>query len=99
MICIKKLMLKEPAAYRAKALTAGMSDKAPRKNEVAWAAVETNIDGVTSPMTLPMWALSLSPLIEKLPSHLNKLDSCGQIQNFTLISIWFYCLCKFDLQL
>jgi hypothetical protein len=35
VICIKKLMLNAPAAYRAKARTAGMSDKAPRKNEVA----------------------------------------------------------------
>ena len=24
--------------------------------------------------------------LEQLPSHLNKLDPCGQLQNFTLIS-------------
>ncbi len=32
VICMMKFMLRAPAAYRAKAFTAGMSDNAPRKN-------------------------------------------------------------------
>ena len=35
VICIMKLIVRDPAAYRANALTAGISDKAPRKNAVA----------------------------------------------------------------
>ncbi len=51
---MKKLISKDAAAYKAKARTAGMSDKAPRKKAVVCEAVDTNMEGAASPKTRPM---------------------------------------------
>jgi hypothetical protein len=53
VICIRKSMSRATPAYRAKAFTAGMSDRAPRKKHVHSAAELRSIDGATSPTILP----------------------------------------------
>ena len=53
ILTIKKSIKRAIPAYNAKARTAGISDKAPKKKHVASEEEDNNIDGATSPTTLP----------------------------------------------
>ena len=52
-ICIRKSTISAMPAYRANALTAGMSESAPRKKHVDSAIEERSMDGATSPTIRP----------------------------------------------
>ena len=52
-LTIKKSISSAIPAYKAKARTAGISDKAPKKKHVASEDEESNIEGATSPTTRP----------------------------------------------
>lgn len=63
----KKLKTNAAAAYRANALTTGMSDRLPMKKHAVSASVAMKTDGPISPNTRPTWsavatAVSPSPL-------------------------------------
>ena len=49
VICMRKSMMMARPAFRANELTAGMSDRVPRKKQVASDTEESSIEGPTSP--------------------------------------------------
>ena len=79
VICIRKSMSNAAPAYKAKAFTAGMSDRAPKKKQVHSAAELSSIEGATSPTILPTCSSCVSSgslwLLWKVCTKINILST------------------------
>ena len=64
-LTIKKSISSAIPAYKAKARTAGISDKAPKKKHVASEDEDSNIEGATSPTTRPRCSGRVSENLKK----------------------------------
>jgi len=60
VICMKKSINKAIPAYKANALTAGISVRAPRKKQVNSETDDKSIDGATFPVTRPTCSVCVS---------------------------------------